>query len=89
MTKTSASPSHTVFGIFMMLGFAAFGPVIDVFAKLAGEAGIPVFQISGARFAVQVLILIPFALFYRALHLRQRQTDRDRDRDRDRLTETD
>ena len=73
----------------MMLGFAAFGPVIDVFAKLAGEAGIPVFQISGARFAVQVLILIPFALFYRALHLRQRQTDRDRDRDRDRLTETD
>ena len=73
MTKTSASTSHTVFGIFMMLGFAAFGPIIDVFAKLAGEAGIPVFQISGARFAVQVLILIPFALFYHALHLPDRR----------------
>ena len=69
MNKTPASTTHTLFGIFMMLGFAAFGPVIDVFAKLAGEAGIPVFQISGARFAMQVLILMPFALFYRALHL--------------------
>ena len=69
MIKTPARSSHTLFGIFMMLGFAAFGPTIDVFAKLAGEAGVPVFQVSGSRFAVQVLILLPFALFFRALHL--------------------
>ena len=69
MMTTPARTSQTLFGVFMMLGFAAFGPTIDVFAKLAGEAGVPVFQVSGARFAVQVIILLPFALFFRALHL--------------------
>ena len=69
MMTTPARTSQTLFGVFMMLGFAAFGPTIDVFAKLAGEAGVPVFQVSGARFAVQVITLLPFALFFRALHL--------------------
>ena len=62
------SSSRVIFGIFMMLGFALFGPTIDVFAKLAGQTGVPVFQISAARFCIQALILLPFALWLRALH---------------------
>ena len=46
-----------------MLGFTVFGPTIDVFAKLAGGT-IPLFQISASRFVVQVIIILPFALFF-------------------------
>jgi len=72
MTSQTVGSSKTVFGIFMMLGFAAFGPTIDVFAKLAGQSGIAVFQISAARFAIQALALLPFALFLKSLHLPDR-----------------
>jgi drug/metabolite transporter (DMT)-like permease len=51
-----------VLGIFLMLGFTIFGPTIDVFAKLAGE-DIPLFQISASRFIVQIVIILPFALW--------------------------
>lgn len=52
-----------VLGIFLMLGFTIFGPTIDVFAKLAGE-DIPLFQISASRFIVQIVIILPFALWF-------------------------
>ena len=52
-----------VLGIFLMLGFTIFGPTIDVFAKLVGEE-IPLFQISASRFIVQIVIILPFALWF-------------------------
>ncbi len=52
-----------VLGILLMLGFVVFGPTIDVFAKLAGET-IPLFQISASRFVVQIVIILPFALWF-------------------------
>ena len=56
------SAARPVLGIMLMLGFTVFGPTIDVFAKLAGGT-IPLFQISASRFVVQVIIILPFALF--------------------------
>ena len=38
--------SKTLTGILLMVGFCIFGPAIDVFAKLAGNADIPVFDRS-------------------------------------------
>ncbi len=62
-----------LFGILMMVGFTIFGPTIDVFAKLAGEANIPVFQIALARFAIQLVWLLPIALYIGCLHLPDRK----------------
>ena len=59
----AAAASKTLTGILLMVGFCIFGPAIDVFAKLAGNSGIPVFQISASRFAFQGLFLLPFALY--------------------------
>ena len=56
-----------------MLGFCIFGPTIDVFAKLAGQAEIPVFQISAARFAIQAFCLLPFAVYLGVLRWPGRQ----------------
>ena len=69
----SADTSKTITGILFMLGFCIFGPTIDVFAKLAGQAEIPVFQISAARFAIQALCLLPFALYLGVLRWPGRQ----------------
>lgn len=55
-------------GIFMMICFAIFGPVIDMFAKLAGET-IPIVEITAARFTVQAIILIPIVLILKRCHL--------------------
>ncbi len=54
-------------GILMMLGFAAFGPVIDVFAKLAAQS-VPVGQVAASRFLVQTLLLLPIVLLLGNLH---------------------
>lgn len=62
----SASPDRTVAGILLMVGFTVTAPVMDTFAKLAGET-MPVGQIVAARFALQVAILFPVALALRAL----------------------
>lgn len=64
---TQAHSSTTNRGILMMLGFAAFGPVIDIFAKLAA-AEIPIGQITLARFAIQVALLLPFVALAGRLH---------------------
>ena len=45
-----------------MLGFAVFAPIIDVFAKLAGQDDIAIMQIAAWRFGVQLICLIPIAI---------------------------
>ena len=68
----AAVASKTLTGILLMVGFCIFGPAIDVFAKLAGNSGIPVFQISASRFAFQGLFLLPFALYLNLLRWPER-----------------
>lgn len=54
-------PDRPVLGIALMMGFLVLAPFIEVFAKLAGAA-IPVGQITAARFAVQVAIMLPLII---------------------------
>jgi len=42
-----------------MLAFCALAPLLDVAAKLAAEGGVPVGQITFARFAVQAALMLP------------------------------
>ncbi len=46
-------------GILLMIGFCVLAPLLDVCAKLAAEGGIPVGQITTARFAVQCALMLP------------------------------
>ncbi|CUH76416.1 DMT family transporter [Tropicibacter naphthalenivorans] len=55
------SQSKTTLGILFMLAFCVLAPIMDAFAK-ATPAEIPVTQILAARFAVQVIVLLPLAL---------------------------
>ena len=48
-------------GILAMIGFSLIAPIMDAFAKATPDY-IPVVQILGARFGIQVLILLPLAL---------------------------
>ncbi|NJS38913.1 MAG: DMT family transporter [Rhodobacteraceae bacterium] len=45
-----------------MLIFCMIAPLLDVSAKLAAEGGIPVGQITTARFVVQMLLMLPVVL---------------------------
>jgi drug/metabolite transporter (DMT)-like permease len=57
-------------GILLMLAFCALAPLLDVSAKLAAEGGIPVGQITTARFVVQGLLMLAVVLVARtSLHL--------------------
>jgi drug/metabolite transporter (DMT)-like permease len=64
-------------GILLMLAFCLLAPLLDVAAKLAAEGGIPVGQVTAARFVVQGALMLPvvlimgqsFALTRRALGL--------------------
>ncbi len=49
-------------GILLMLAFCVLAPLLDVCAKLAAEGGIPVGQVTTARFLVQCLIMLPVCL---------------------------
>lgn len=57
-----------VLGVVLMLAFAATGPVIDTFGKLAAQT-IPVGQIDAARFLVQTALLLPLAVLLGGAHL--------------------
>jgi drug/metabolite transporter (DMT)-like permease len=46
-------------GIVLMLAFCALAPLLDVSSKLAAENGIPVGQITTARFVVQGALMLP------------------------------
>ena len=49
-----------VLGVLLMIGFSAVAPLMDAFAKLAGQA-IPVGEILAFRFGLQVATLMPVA----------------------------
>jgi drug/metabolite transporter (DMT)-like permease len=60
-------------GIVLMLAFCVLAPLLDVSAKLAAEGGIPVGQITTARFLVQGMLMLPVLLVMRlTLHLPRR-----------------
>lgn len=52
----------TLQGIVLMLVFCMIAPLLDVASKLAAENGIPVGQITTARFLVQGALMLPVAL---------------------------
>lgn len=49
-------------GILLMLAFCLLAPLLDVAAKLAAQGGIPVGQITTARFVVQTALMLPVVL---------------------------
>lgn len=55
---SAASTDRTFLGILCMVGFCALAPMMDAFAK-ATPSEVPLGQILGARFGLQVLILVP------------------------------
>ncbi len=60
----------TLQGILLMLLFCLIAPLLDVSAKLAAEGGVPVGQITTARFLVQGLLMLPVvAALGLSLHL--------------------
>ena len=60
MIKPLLTPAdRTLPGILLMLAFCLLAPLLDVSSKLAAEGGIPVGQITLARFAVQCLLMLP------------------------------
>lgn len=50
-------------GIVLMLVFCLLAPLLDVSAKLSAQGGIPVGQITTARFLVQGALMLPVVLF--------------------------
>jgi drug/metabolite transporter (DMT)-like permease len=56
---------RTLPGVILMLAFCVLAPLLDVSAKLAAEGGVPVGQITTARFIVQGALMLPVALFMR------------------------
>jgi drug/metabolite transporter (DMT)-like permease len=52
----------TLQGILLMLAFCVIAPLLDVAAKLAAENGVPVGQITAARFLVQTALMLPVML---------------------------
>ena len=62
---TRATTDRILPGIILMLAFCVLAPLLDVSAKLAAEGGVPVGQITTARFVVQGALMLPVALFMR------------------------
>jgi drug/metabolite transporter (DMT)-like permease len=55
----SAATDRILPGILLMLAFCVLAPLLDVCAKLAAEGGIPVGQVTTARFLVQCALMLP------------------------------
>ncbi|MES2915685.1 MAG: DMT family transporter [Pseudomonadota bacterium] len=53
----------TLQGILLMLAFCVIAPLLDVSAKLAAENGVPVGQVTAARFVVQTALMLPVMWF--------------------------
>lgn len=51
-------------GILLMLGFCALAPLGDSIAKILGGQ-VSLGQLLGARFAIQVILLLPLVVFFR------------------------
>ena len=56
------TPDRPVLGIVFMLGFCVLAPFADSLAKLLSDR-VPLYQLVLVRFATQVLILVPLALW--------------------------
>jgi drug/metabolite transporter (DMT)-like permease len=52
----------TLQGVILMLAFCLLAPLLDVSAKLAAENGVPVGQVTAARFVVQAALMLPVVL---------------------------
>ena len=52
----------TLQGVLLMLAFCVIAPLLDVSAKLAAENGVPVGQVTAARFVVQTGLMLPVVL---------------------------
>jgi drug/metabolite transporter (DMT)-like permease len=66
MTSTTAPSSDRILpGVALMLVFCVLAPLLDVSSKLAAEAGVPVGQITTARFVVQGALMLPVVLVMR------------------------
>lgn len=67
MTTVPSPPlprtDHVSRGILLMLLFCLVAPLLDVSAKLAAEGGIPVGQITTARFLIQALMMLPVVIW--------------------------
>jgi drug/metabolite transporter (DMT)-like permease len=59
------NPDRVLLGIALMLAFCVLAPLLDVAAKLAAEGGVPVGQITTARFIVQGALMLPVVLIMR------------------------
>lgn len=57
----SAQTDRILPGILLMLAFCVLAPLLDVCSKLAAEGGIPVGQVTAARFLVQCALMLPVA----------------------------
>lgn len=55
----------TLQGVILMLAFCVIAPLLDVGAKLAAENGVPVGQITTARFVVQTALMLPVVMLMR------------------------
>ncbi|MFN4203639.1 MAG: DMT family transporter [Tabrizicola sp.] len=55
----------TLHGVLLMLAFCVIAPLLDVAAKLAAENGMPVGQVTAARFVVQTGLMLPVVLVMR------------------------
>jgi len=55
----------TLQGVILMLAFCVIAPLLDVGSKLAAENGIPVGQVTAARFVVQTALMLPVVLVMR------------------------
>jgi drug/metabolite transporter (DMT)-like permease len=53
----------TLQGVILMLAFCVIAPLLDVAAKLSAENGVPIGQITAARFLVQTALMIPVVLW--------------------------
>lgn len=60
MTAALARPPDRILpGVVLMLAFCTLAPLLDVSAKLSAGAGVPVGQITAARFVVQGALMLP------------------------------
>ncbi len=66
MTRSSraidTSQDQPALGILLMIGFCAAAPLSDAIAKVLGET-VPLMQIMLFRFATQLIVLLPIALW--------------------------
>jgi drug/metabolite transporter (DMT)-like permease len=58
---TTSAPARPLVGVALMLAAMASLPLIDVFAKLLGQQGVPILQIVWARLAFGAVVTLPLA----------------------------